>query len=272
AKNVVYPEHWGPLSIKCSIKGVEHYQCHNRFYSVDKDCYLIFNNGQYYSSHIYSDTATESFTINFSDEFQRCVLQGLTSNPDDAHDNKSCGFIEKLYKHDDFATPLLRKLYTASIVAKPDVSLIIEMYYNLMQNLLLQQAQLKKEIKKIKAVKYSTQIEIYKRLNYAKDFIQSCYMNDISLDNLASVACMNSAYFLREFKKYFSITPYQCIMHHRLDSAKKLLQTTSWSVAEICFEVGYQDVTSFTKLFRKNFSLTPAAYRYKHSKKSIFTC
>src|SRR5262249_7390422 len=68
AKDVSYAEHWGPLSVKCSIKGIEHYECNNRFYSVDKGHYLIFNDGQYYSSYIYSDVGTESFTINFSIE------------------------------------------------------------------------------------------------------------------------------------------------------------------------------------------------------------
>src|ERR1700759_4652724 len=97
AKDVSYAEHWGPLSIKCSITGTEHYQCNNRFYSVDKDCYLIFNDGQYYSSYIYSKTATESFTINFLADFQQRALHGFESNLDDTGDNKSFEFIEKLY-------------------------------------------------------------------------------------------------------------------------------------------------------------------------------
>src|SRR5436305_11404740 len=66
AKDVSYAEHWGPLSIKCTIRGNELYQCGNRVYSVDENCYLIFNDGQQYSSYIYSNTETESFTINFS--------------------------------------------------------------------------------------------------------------------------------------------------------------------------------------------------------------
>src|SRR5690348_15834984 len=97
AKDVSYDEHWGPLSVKCTMKGTEYYQCNNRFYSVDKDCFLIFNNGQYYSSYIYSDTTTESFTINFSKEFQQKVLQGFTNEPDDEINMGDFEFIEKLY-------------------------------------------------------------------------------------------------------------------------------------------------------------------------------
>ena len=147
AKDVSYPEHWGPLSVKCSMKGVEHYACNNRFYSVDEDRYLIFNDGQYYSSYIYSDTGTESFTINFSTEFQQCVLESFGNNFDDAHRNKSFEFIERLYVHNEVVSPLLMKLYRASAVKKRDVHYITEIYYRLLENLFLQQAELRKEIK-----------------------------------------------------------------------------------------------------------------------------
>jgi AraC family transcriptional regulator len=128
------------------------------------------------------------------------------------------------------------------------------------------------EIKEIKAAKTSTKIELYKRLHYAKDYIDSCYMNNITLQQLSTIACLNSAYFLRQFKKYFTITPYQYIIQKRLAAAKQLLETSVDSVADICFAVGYEDCTSFTKLFKNYFQLTPEKYRLQHRKKSIFTC
>ena len=272
SKDITYAEHWGALSVKCVIKGIEHYECSNRFYSVNEDHYLIFNEGQYYSSYIYSDTETESFTVNFSTRFLQCALQSFQRNLNDSRCDSSYEFIEKLYGHNGFVTPLLLKLYKASIVKSPDVHAIEEIYYNLFESLLLQQASLKKEIKQIQAVKNSTQVELYKRLNYAKDFIYSCYMQEISLNKLASVACMNNAYFLREFKKYFGTTPHQYIMLLRLATAKRLLETTAQSITEICFAIGYSDVSSFSKLFKKKFAITPAAYQAGNIKKSFFTC
>src|ERR1700760_2194858 len=53
-KNVYFPEHWGPLSIKCCIEGTENYTIGSRFYSVHPNNFLVLNEGQYYSSHIYS--------------------------------------------------------------------------------------------------------------------------------------------------------------------------------------------------------------------------
>jgi AraC family transcriptional regulator len=271
SKDVSYAEHWGPLSVKCTINGNEHYECNGRFYTVNETNYLIFNDGQYYSSFIHSDTETESFTVNFSAEFQQCVLQSFQNKLDDSCQSKSFAFIEKLYKHNDLVNPLLFKLYKASTKKNPDVQCITEIYYLLLQNLFLQQISLKMEIKKINAVKYSTQLELYKRLNFARDFIHSCYMEDISLDKLASVACLNNAYFLREFKKYFGLTPYQYIIKQRLKAAQKMLETTSCSITEICFAVGYRDITSFSKLFKKKFYTTPEKYQSANMKKSFFT-
>jgi AraC family transcriptional regulator len=272
AKDVFYAEHWGPLSVKCTMKGTEHYKCNNRFYNVDEDHYLIFNDGQYYSSYIHSDTETESFTINFSAAFQQCTLESFRNDLDADRSTKNFEFIEKLYVHNVLVSPLLVKLYHASLVKKPDVHLITEIYYSLLENLLLQQMDLRREIKKIAAVKYSTQQELYKRLYYAKDYIHSCYMNEITVDNLASIACLNNAYFLREFKKYFGITPYQYIINQRLKAAKKMLKASSYSITEICFAVGYHDTTSFSKLFKKKFLISPEKYQERWIKKSFFTC
>src|SRR5215470_10070381 len=114
SKDVSYAEHWGPLSVKCTIRGNEHYECNGRFYTVSEDHYLIFNDGQYYSSFIHSNTGTESFTINFSTEFQQCVLQSFQNKLDDSRQHYSFEFIEKLYNRNNLVTPLVLKLYRAS--------------------------------------------------------------------------------------------------------------------------------------------------------------
>ncbi len=272
SKKVSYAEHWGPLSVKCIIKGTEHYKCSNRFYSVDKNHYLIFNEGQYYSSYIHSDIETESFTVNFSNAFLQQALQSLNKEFEDLSHNRNCEFIEKLYTIDPGISSLLLRLYSTSIKNEPDIHIITETYHLLLENLLLKQLSLRNEIRKVNAVKFSTQLELYKRLNYAKDYIHSCYMNEIDLELLSTIACLNSTYFLREFKKYFGVTPYQYIISQRLDAAKRMLQHTSQSITDICYAVGYSDISSFTKLFKKRFHFTPEKFRKTENKKSVFTC
>ncbi|HWB24654.1 MAG TPA: AraC family transcriptional regulator [Chitinophagaceae bacterium] len=278
SSNVSYGEHWGCLSIKCAFKGSEYYQSHGRFYAVNDNNYLVFNEGKTYSSYIFSDTPVESFTINFSSFFTQTVAYGLLANMNEALSNDQyctpahIEFTEKLYSHDDMVSPLLNRLYRLSVEVKPGNAGITELYYLLLEKLLLLQAGVNADIKKIKAARLSTKTELYKRLHYAKDFIDSCYTGNITLQQLSSVACLNSAYLLRQFKKHFSVTPYQYIIHKRLAEAKHRLETTSAPVTEICFTVGYGDVTSFAKLFKQYFQLTPEKYRLNYQKKSFFTC
>jgi AraC family transcriptional regulator len=278
SKDVSYPEHWGCLSIKCAFNGSEYYESGNHFYTVNENNYLIFNEGKYYSSRIFSHTTVESFTVNFSAGFEREVSTSLLSSCEDLLDNferikeRKIEFIEKLYPHDEIITPVLSKLYRESLKEEPDGNFIDESYHQLLERLILLQKHVWKEVQKIKAVKPSTKIELYKRLHYAKDYIDSCYTSSITLEQLASIAFLNNTYFLRTFKRFFNITPYQYVIRKRLEHAKKLLRSQHATVSEVCCAVGYEDVRSFTILFENNFGITPEAYQQQSSKKAIFTC
>lgn len=287
---VSYPSHWGCLSIKCAFKGCEYYEANNTAYAVDDTGFLILNEGQVYSSHIYSRQPVESFTINFSDAFTRTALAGLftgatcldassarfdmpDTNLERPDASLSCvpEFIERLYPHDTSISPVLSTLYRQSLAQKPDLTAITETYYLLMEKMVFLYSRINQEIQKVKAAKAATRKELYKRLYYAKDYIDTCYMNHITLGELAGVACLNPAYFLRQWKNYFGGTPHQYLMAKRVAVARHLLATTRHSVTEICYTVGYEDISSFIKLFRKYYLLTPEKYQLQYQKKSIFT-
>ena len=67
------------------------------------------------------------------------------------------------------------------------------------------------EVSCVQAVKKSTQMELYKRLYRAKDYIDSCYEEEINIPQLANVCWLNQSYFLRQFKKYFRISPFNTL-------------------------------------------------------------
>jgi len=210
-KDISYPEHWGCLSIKCAFNGSEYYKSGNHFYEVNENNYLIFNEGKHYSSYIFSETTVESFTINFSAAFEKKVLNSLLNSGEKLLDNfeheqnRKTEFIERLYPHDKIISPVLLKLYKQSIYDNPDNNLIDEIYNELLEKLMLLQKNISGEVQKIKAIKSSTKVELYKRLHYAKDYIDSCYTSSITLEQLASIAFLNSTYFLRTFKKKFQL-------------------------------------------------------------------
>ena len=102
---------------------------------------------------------------------------------------------------------------------------------------------------------------LYKRLHIAKDYIQSCYHEDISLDSLSKICYLNSFHLLREFKKYFKTTPHKYLTHVRLQEAKKLIEHTDTSITDAVTEIGFEDLSSFSKLFKNYFGVSPHNYR-----------
>jgi AraC family transcriptional regulator len=284
SSDIAYPEHWGCLSVKCAQGGNEYYRANHTLYAVNDDHYLILNEGQTYSSYIFSDRRVGSFTINFPASFVATMTSALLADADDLLSRpgdapakkdgrgRSVEFIERLYPHGDPVSSVLQELYRLALQPVTDGDAITEAYYMLLERMFLSQGHVHMEIRKLKAAKNATRMELYRRLHYAKDYITSCYMNDITLQELAGIACLNSAYFLRQFSACFSSTPYQYIIRERMKAAKHLLETTSMPVTAVCFSVGYQDPVSFIKLFKRTYRLTPEVYRLIHRKKSFFTC
>lgn len=86
--------------------------------------------------------------------------------------------------------------------------------------------------------------------------------DDLSLDDLAAVACMSPYHFNRIFRQLTGIPPGQFLSALRLEAAKRLLLTSEMSVTEICFEVGYNSLGTFTSRFNLLVGLPPGQFRH----------
>lgn len=85
----------------------------------------------------------------------------------------------------------------------------------------------------------------------------------LSLEDLASVACMSPFHFNRTFRRLIGIPPGEFLSALRLQAARRLLLTTSLSVTDICFEVGYTSTGSFTSRFSQLVGLSPRLLRQR---------
>jgi AraC-like DNA-binding protein len=260
SRAVEYPVHWSSLTIKCAFGGQEHYESNNMHYTVDDDHFLVFNNGKMYSSWISSRSEVESFTLNINPSFEqeavRSVVRKTNEQLDDPFSTTQYDFrfTERLYKHEDIVTRVLRKIRNGS----EDESLL---FYHLMEDLMLLQSKTNNEIARIDKSKRSTQVEIFNRLIRARDYIHSCYSQEITIEDLAGVACMNTFYFLRQFRNAFGVTPHRFLTLRRMEVAASLLRSTSLPVSEVCIDSGFSDLSSFAKLFRRHYGISPAAFR-----------
>ncbi|MDB4921644.1 AraC family transcriptional regulator [Mucilaginibacter sp.] len=103
-------------------------------------------------------------------------------------------------------------------------------------------------------------VYLYRRIVYAKLFIDNNFADKIDLDNIADEAFFSKFHFIRLFHSIYSKTPYQYLSFVRIEKAKQLL-ATDMSAANVCYAVGFESVSSFTGLFKRVVGQTPAAYQ-----------
>jgi AraC-like DNA-binding protein len=107
--------------------------------------------------------------------------------------------------------------------------------------------------------------DVYRQLCRAREFIDDSFSHPIDLPHISREACFSQFHFLRLFRETFGETPHQYLIKRRLEKAKELLTYTDLSITEVCFEVGFQSLGSFSSLFRKAVGHPPVSYRTKIS-------
>ncbi|MFN8290485.1 MAG: AraC family transcriptional regulator [Chitinophagaceae bacterium] len=110
--------------------------------------------------------------------------------------------------------------------------------------------------------------DIYQRLATAKVFIDENFQEDIDLDQVSRQALLSRFHFHRLFKQVYRKTPHQYITRKRLDKAKSLLSDNK-PVTEVCSEVGFESLGSFSVLFKKEIGFAPQYYRNMAYKKKM---
>jgi AraC-like DNA-binding protein len=109
-------------------------------------------------------------------------------------------------------------------------------------------------------------VYLYRRLVLAKLYIEQNYASKLDLAIIADEACFSKYHFIRLFNQLYGKTPHQYLIALRIAKARKLLMTET-AVAEVCFAIGFESISTFTTLFRKVAGLTPAAYKALQIKK-----
>ncbi|WP_230504951.1 AraC family transcriptional regulator [Sutcliffiella rhizosphaerae] len=95
----------------------------------------------------------------------------------------------------------------------------------------------------------------------AMKFIQENYKQQLSMTVLKESLNFHPDYLTRCMQKTIGISPMQYLSHYRLHHAKRLLAETEYKVSAISREVGMEDVTYFSKLFKKVEGITPLEFR-----------
>lgn len=99
------------------------------------------------------------------------------------------------------------------------------------------------------------------RLDEVLKYISDHYANELSLQDVADVACMTTNSFCRFFKKMTNKSYVQFLNEVRIRNASRLLAQEEIAVSDVCYKVGYNSITNFNKQFKQIMGCTPNNYR-----------
>jgi AraC-like DNA-binding protein len=257
------------LSLNFNLDQPHPFFAGNREYRVSPERFLLINEGQVFKTSVKSDMENRMVTIAFKVGLAEKIHRDLTRRTDHLIDHPfetsdKISFFEKSYSMNDFFKSKILELITPLPGRDRDPVQMEEEFENILVYVLMLQKSIRQQIATIDKVKASTRVEVYKRLNWALEFVHGHFQNDISVDQLAMQSCLSSFHFKRLFKAFFNESPYQYIKRLRLEKAQTLL-TAGYSVQEVCKAVGWKDPSSFIRMFRETQAITPARYGQLHS-------
>jgi AraC-like DNA-binding protein len=111
-------------------------------------------------------------------------------------------------------------------------------------------------------------VYLYRRIVLAKLFIDEHFAEDIDLNDISGEAYFSKFHFIRLFRMAYGKTPHQYLTHVRIENAKLLLQTDT-TVSDVCFSVGFDGISSFTKLFKRIVKITPSVYQAQQKARQL---
>jgi AraC-like DNA-binding protein len=85
----------------------------------------------------------------------------------------------------------------------------------------------------------------------ARDLLRETHDVPLSIEDVAREAAVSPFHFIRQFQAVFGETPHQYRIQARLDRAKHLLALSDYSVTDVCMEVGFSSLGSFSDLFAR---------------------
>jgi AraC-like DNA-binding protein len=106
-----------------------------------------------------------------------------------------------------------------------------------------------------------THATLFTRLCLARDLLREVESDPLPIAAVARHAAVSPFHFIRQFQALFGETPHQYRIRARIERAKDLLASSDYSVTDVCMEVGFSSLGSFSDLFARRVGMAPSVYR-----------
>jgi AraC family transcriptional regulator len=133
-----------------------------------------------------------------------------------------------------------------------------ETYFTLAENIVQDHIPIFKKLQSLNSIKPATKNDLLKKIQRGKEYIDVHFKNQIDIKEIASIANMSEYHFFRIFKTVMGISPYQYILQLRLYYARQLMIEQDMPISEIATLAGFNDISNFSKTFKKEFGYSPS--------------
>jgi AraC-like DNA-binding protein len=114
--------------------------------------------------------------------------------------------------------------------------------------------------------------ELNRRMLRARDAMDRTYAEPLDIPALAEVANVSQAHFIRTFRATFGETPHRYLQRRRVERAMFLLRESRRSITDICLDVGFESLGTFSRTFRDIVGVNPTDYRERSEAINAPTC
>ena len=104
------------------------------------------------------------------------------------------------------------------------------------------------------------------RVKLAMEYIHKHYEDNILLEHIALAANISKSECCRSFKRILKITPFEYLIEYRISKAAELLLKNKESISKIAFDVGFNGISYFGKMFKKYRNCSPSEYRNRYNR------
>jgi AraC family transcriptional regulator of arabinose operon len=111
-------------------------------------------------------------------------------------------------------------------------------------------------------------VTIPEEIEMAVSYFNENYNTKISVAQYAESLHISTNWFIRNFKQHMKMSPAQYLLSLRMVNAQSLLENTDYSVGEIAEIVGYDNQLYFSRVFKKEYGISPAQYRKREENQS----
>lgn len=223
----------------------------NDVFHLQKDDFLVINANKFHHYTISEDAMIGSFMMGYTRIKEMTKQNNIVfwCNTTLEH-NSSFVDIRKTVR--DIVTEYVQN---SDIGIMRLVSKYYELLYHLTKNFLITSKDTHNE---------GVLNEDKQRIDEITQYVQNNYRNKISLNNLAEILFLSDAYLSKYIKRHFGMNFLEYLNSYRLNNAVDDLLYLDIPITRVALENGFASVSTFNKVFKQRYKLTPSAYKAKH--------